>query len=334
MAEELEFFKALEAVLYPLTTASSLLRVVDRADREGVLRQLRDGADVADLANVTGRSNESARALCAALVANGIAEAYASGFRLTPPWRAVTAEGTFIRLRDVLAQSRVIDALMSGGQTTYSTLSPADRSAFAHAVSPNPYAPELVDRIRKEIAEDPWWAPMATGGRYLELGCGIAGRMLTMLQAMPLLRAVGVELDPDLAEEARQRAADLNLQDRVEIITADATTYRSEDAFDFGWWSQWFFPSSTREAALASMLANLRAGGVVRAPVFGDHDRIAAEPLGEEARLYTLDRVMLDSWGVPERTPVQLRAEFEEAGFTDVTIAPGDIATAVYARAP
>ena len=66
VAEELEFFKALEAVLYPLTTASSLLRVVDRADREGVLRQLRDGADVADLANVTGRSNESARALCRA----------------------------------------------------------------------------------------------------------------------------------------------------------------------------------------------------------------------------------------------------------------------------
>ena len=28
----------------------------------------------------------------------------------------------------------------------------------------------------------------------------------------------------------------------------------------------WFFPSSTREAALASMLANLPAGGVVRAP--------------------------------------------------------------------
>ena len=333
MAEELEFFKALEAVLYPLTTASSLLRVVDRADREGVLRQLRDGADVADLANVTGRSNESARALCAALVANGIAEAYASGFRLTPPWRAVTAEGTFIRLRDVLAQSRVIDALMSGGQTTYSTLSPADRSAFAHAVSPNPYAPELVDRIRKEIAEDPWWAPMATGGRYLELGCGIAGRMLTMLQAMPLLRAVGVELDPDLAEEARQRAADLNLQDRVEIIAADATTYRSEDAFDFGWWSQWFFPSSTREAALASMLANLRAGGVVRAP---SSATTTASPRSRSARRlvstrWTASCSILGGAGAHSRS---VAAEFEEAGFTDVTIAPGDIATAVYARAP
>ena len=63
-------------------------------------------------------------------MANGIAETDASGFRLTPPWRAVTAEGTFITLRDVLVQSRVIDALMSGGEATYSTLSPADRSEW------------------------------------------------------------------------------------------------------------------------------------------------------------------------------------------------------------
>jgi SAM-dependent methyltransferase len=334
MADDAEFFQALHGVLYPLTAASSLLRVVDRADRDGVLRQLRDGADVADVANVTGSSEESARALCAALVANGIAVPDVSGFRLTPAWRALTAEGTFITLGDVLAQSRVIDTMMSGGEPTYSSLSPADRSAFAHAVSPNPYAAELVDRIRRDIAEDRWWAPMRSGGRYLELGCGIAGRMLTMLQAMPMLHAVGIELDPDLAEEARARAADLNLQDRVQIIAGDATTYRSEESFDFGFWSQWFFPSATRDMALASMLANVRSGGVVRAPVFGDHARIAAEPLGEEARLYTLNRVMLDSWGVPERTPDQLQAEFESAGFTDVTIVPGDIATTVYARRP
>ncbi len=174
--------------------------------------------------------------------------------------------------------------MLSRPEATYASIPAADREAFARAVSPNPYAPELVDRVGRDIAADRWWAPMIDGGRYLELGCGIAGRMLTLLQAMPMLRAVGVELDSHLAEEARRRAKDLGLQDRVEIVTADATVYRADEPFDFGFWSQWFFPSATRDAALASLFANVRSGGVVRSPVFGDHQRMAAEPYGSDAR--------------------------------------------------
>jgi len=334
MAEEVEFFAALDAALTPLTTARGLLAVVERAEREGVLRVLREGGSVADVAQRTGSSNDSARTLCAALVANGVAEAAAVGYRLTPFWRALTAEDAFIPLRDVLAQSRVIDVMLSRPEVTYATIPAADREAFARAVSPNPYAPDLVDRVGRDIAADRWWAPMIKGGRYLELGCGIAGRMLTLLQAMPMLRAVGVELDSHLAEEARRRAKDLGLQDRVEIVAGDATVYRADEPFDFGFWSQWFFPSATRDAALASLFANVRSGGVVRSPVFGDHQRMAAEPSSSEARLYALDRVMLDSWGVPERTPEQLQMEFAAAGFTDVTVERGEIMPVVYARRP
>lgn len=334
MADEPGFFDALDTALAPLLTARRVLAVVERAERDGLLQELRDGADIAQLAQKAGVSEESAGILCAALAANGIAEVDAAGFRLTPPWRALTAAGAFVPLRDVLIQGRVIDAMLSSPEATYATISPHDRSAFARSVSPNPYSADLVDQIRKDITDDPWWAPMADGGRYLELGCGIAGRMLTMLQAMPLVRAVGVELDPDLADEARARAADLDLQDRVEIVTGDATTYRSEEPFDFGFWSQWFFPSGTRQAALGAMFANVRSGGVLRSPVFGDHDRIADDPLGEEARLYTLDRVMLDSWGVPERTPDQLKAEIAAAGFTDVAIVRNGIPITLYARRP
>ena len=143
-----------------------------------------------------------------------------------------------------------------------------------------------------------------------------------------------LELDPDLAAEARRRAADLGIQDRVEIVTGDATTYRADEQFDFGFWSQWFFPTSTREAALASLFANVRSGGIVRSPVFGDHARMADDPHGDEARLYSLERVMIDGWGVPERTPEQLKAEFEGAGFVDVTIVYRDINDGIYARRP
>jgi predicted O-methyltransferase YrrM len=256
------------------------------------------------------------------------------GFRLTPDWRALTGPGAWVPLGDIIAQSRVIDAMLSGRESAYASLSPEDRSTFAHAVSPNPYSPQLVERIRTEIAASPWWSGMTEGGRHLELGCGVAGRMLTVLQAMPRLRAVGVELDPDLADEARRRASDLGIQDRIEIVTGDATTYRSEEPFDFGFWSQWFFPAPTREAALASLFANVRSGGVVRSPVFGDHGRMAADPHGDDARQYSLHRVMHDGWGVPERTPEQLKAEFEDAGFIDVTIVYHEVNDGIYARRP
>ncbi|MGX5772562.1 methyltransferase domain-containing protein [Microbacterium trichothecenolyticum] len=334
MEQEVEFFTAMRAVVTPLVTASALLQVIDRAERAGMLRELREGSDTTRIAAATGLPLDTVVALCGALVANGIAEPVADGFRLTPDWRAITGGGAFVSLADMIAQSRVIDAMLSGRESAYASLSPEDRSTFAHAVSPNPYSPELVERIRAEIAASPWWSGMTEGGRHLELGCGVAGRMLTVLQAMPRLHAVGVELDPALAEEARRRASDLGIRDRIEIVTGDATTYRTDEPFDFGFWSQWFFPTPTREAALASLFANVRSGGVVRSPVFGDHGRMADDPHGDEARQYSLNRVMLDGWGVPERTPEQLKAEFEDAGFIDVTIVYHDINDGIYARRP
>ncbi|MBW9119594.1 methyltransferase domain-containing protein [Microbacterium trichothecenolyticum] len=334
MEQEVEFFTAMRAVVTPLVTASALLQVIDRAERAGMLRELREGSDTTRIAGATGLPLDTVVALCGALVANGIAEPVADGFRLTPDWRAITGGGAFVSLADMIAQSRVIDAMLSGRESAYASLSPEDRSTFAHAVSPNPYSPELVERIRAEIAASPWWSGMTEGGRHLELGCGVAGRMLTVLQAMPRLRAVGVELDPALAEEARRRASDLGIRDRIEIVTGDATTYRTDEPFDFGFWSQWFFPTPTREAALASLFANVRSGGVVRSPVFGDHGRMADDLHGDEARQYSLNRVMLDGWGVPERTPEQLKAEFEDAGFIDVTIVYHDINDGIYARRP
>lgn len=334
MSQETEFFAAVRSTVRPLFTASALLQVIDRADRLGMMRELREGADTARLVEVTGLGEPTVRALCAALVANGVADSEGGHFRLLPDWRAITGGGAFVTLADMLAQSRVIDAMLSGRETEYARLSSADRSIFARAVSPNPYSPKLVERIRAEIAADPWWSSMSEGGRHLELGCGLAGRLLTILQAMPDLRAVGVELDPDLAAEARRRAADLGVHDRVEIVTGDAATYRDDEPFDFGFWSQWFFPTATREAALASLFANVRSGGIVRSPVFGDHAQLADDPHGDEARLYTLDRVMIDGWGVPERTPEQLKAEFESAGFVDVTIVYREVNDGIYARRP
>jgi hypothetical protein len=335
VSDEISFFDAALEVLDPLFSASNLLNVIDRAERSGVLAALRDGADLDTLVAVTGLGEQSARTMCVALTANGIAESVNGDYRLTRHWRALLADNGMITLASMIARNRVMDRMLAGQDTDYFRLDAHARMAFARGVSPNPYSSALVAQFAQETVNDPWWASMADGGRHLELGCGLAGRLLTLLQALPKLRAVGVELDPELADEARRRADELGVADRVEIITSDATTFTSDELFDFGFWSQWFFPSATRPGALATLFACVRRGGAVRAPVFGLHDQIAQDPTGRQARSYAVDRIMLDAWGVPERTPEQLHDEFEAAGFIDATIVTreGGV-TSVYARRP
>lgn len=67
-------------------------------------------------------------------------------------------------------------------------------------------------------------ARLSAGERHLELGCGLAGRILCLLQAYPAMTAVGVERAPDLAAEARRRAERLGVADRFVVVVSDATS--------------------------------------------------------------------------------------------------------------
>ena len=166
---------------------------------------------------------------------------------------------------------------------------------------------------------DPDSRALQGGGDYLELGCGVAGRMLTLLQAFPRLRGVGVELSSDLAAEARRRAGELEVADRFEVVEQDAGDFDRSASFDFGFWSQFFFPAPARAGALAALFRAMRPGGVVWAPLVADFDAIAAEPSSAEARDYAMRRILLQSWEIPERDFPALTAEFQTAGFVDVT---------------
>nr|WP_246416378.1 class I SAM-dependent methyltransferase [Nocardioides luti] len=201
-----------------------------------------------------------------------------------------------------------------------------DRLTFARAISPNPFAAGLVASFRASAEHDPERAALRAGGRLLELGCGVAGRLLTCLQAFPALTAVGVELADDLADEAERRAEALGVADRLTVVRSDAGTHLEPDSFDFGFWSQFFFPTASRGPALAALFTNLRPGGTAWAPVLGDVPAMEADPTGPERQEYAVFRVILDSWGVPERSPAQLGAEFRAAGFVDIDHSGGGAA--------
>ena len=283
VAEPPSWFEASEQVLDPLVNARMLLALVEGADGAGLLRAMRTTTTVADLALATGLSEDRVCDVCAALTANDVAESDGSGVRLTPAWAALTGPAAFaplasaLRLGDVGAQTL---RHLSGG-SGFAGLSSVDRLAYATAVSPDPFSPGIVAAMRAGAGvPDAVRGRLHDGDRHLELGCGVAGRILCVLQAFPTLTAVGVEQAPDLAAEAERRAAALGVADRFEVVCADATTARLDGTFDVAFWSQFFFTGPSRTGTLATAYQALRPGGMLLAPLLGDPALAESDPHG------------------------------------------------------
>ena len=315
------FFDALREV-GSLFGAAQVLALIEGAHDLGLLAELLEPQDVDSLASRVKADPQRIEAICRALetfeVVTGGSD---TGWQLTPVWATFLRSEALIRLPEMLGLARVEGRLYRelGRGGTYWQLSSEDRVAYARGVSPNPCSAELVQAFRAAAEVDPDSLALQGGGDYLELGCGVAGRMLTLLQAFPELRGVGVELSADLAAEARRRARELGVADRIEVIEQDAGEFDRPVSFDFGFWSQFFFPTPARAGALRALFRALRPGGIAWAPLVTDFDAIEAEPFGADAREYAVRRILLQSWGIPERDFPALAAEFEAAGFVDVT---------------
>ncbi|GAB3764310.1 class I SAM-dependent methyltransferase [Nocardioides ginsengisegetis] len=324
MTSGMDWFEAYDAALAPVLSANGFLAVVAGAEESGLLARLVDPHDVPTLARATGLPEPTVTALCRSLLLHDVVQDGDGTFTLTAVWRELLASTAFATLGDTILSAQVeARALRAvGAGEDYWTMPLEDRLVLARAVSPNPYNDGLVEGFRSMSLADPDQEVLRAGGTALELGCGVAGRILTMLRAVPGMTAVGVELDPALAAEARRRAEELGVADRFEVVVGDAADFDRPASFDRAQWSQFFFPAPARAGALAALHRALRPGGVAVAPVFGDADAIAAEPRGVEARYAATFGILLASWGVPVRTGEELVAEFEAAGFTDVGVVP------------
>lgn len=331
----MEYFEAYEQALTPLATANSLLQLVARAEEAGLMTALRTPVSVVDAAAQTDLDESSVATLCRALVTLNVAESNGTTVALTAAWQALTDPGAYVPLQLALAGIEIDGRLhRARAGDTFWSMPAADRITYARSISSDPYSDQLVEAFRSDLTHDPDRAGMAEGGRLLELGCGVAGRVLTTLRAMPQLHAVGVELSADLAAEAQRRSVELGLADRFDVVCVDAAEYDTTESFDFAFWSQFFFPEAARAAALATLRRVLRSGAVVHAPTGANFAAIDADPQGPQARDFVLWRTVLEAWGVPERRPEQLIAEFEAAGFEDVRVLERPGSPVVRARQP
>ena len=320
--------EAAEQVLDPLLRAQSLLALVSGAEAGGLLRAARTSATVGDLSTATGWSPQRVEDVVRALVASEVLDAAGQGYRLTPAWALLVGPTARAPLTQVLRAADVDARILRSPATSggFGALPDEDRYAHAQSVSPDPFAPGVVAAFRSGAMTDPTvHRRLAAGARHLELGCGLAGHLLCLLQAYPRMTAVGVESAPDLAAEAGRRAEALGVAHRFEVMVGDAATVPVGSGFGTARWSQFFFAEDSRAGALRTLLHALDAGALLEAPLLGDPAATVTDPHGADARNLALVRVVHGSWGIPGRTPAQLADEVVLAGFVDVvtTSTPG-----------
>ena len=338
-ADGLSWFRAVARTLDPLLNSAALVALIQGAEAAGLLRALRTTTTPEALARETGIDESRVRDIGAALEAGDVVERVGSGLRLTADWAALTGAAAFSPLAEALRMNDVATRALQdlSGRNGFADLSSADRLTYAIGVSPDPFSSGVVALVRQGA-----WTPASLRARVrdddrqLELGCGVAGRILSALQAFPAMTAVGVELDPGLAAEARRRAERLGVADRFEVVCADARDVRLDGEFDVVTWSQFFFPEGSRWETLATAYTALRPGGLLIAPLLGDDDAAAAEPHGAEARALSIARVVHGGWGVPSRSAADLVDEVGAAGFVGATVTPASESPLriVYANRP
>ncbi|WP_212992418.1 class I SAM-dependent methyltransferase [Actinoplanes auranticolor] len=67
------------------------------------------------------------------------------------------------------------------------------------------------------------------------------------MQLYPRLTAVAVDVQAELIRRARAEAEALGSADRVRFVVDDATVFSDPEPFDMVFWSQFYFPASSRE---------------------------------------------------------------------------------------
>lgn len=301
-----------------LATAVEQAALVQLALSSGLLQHCAEPVTESDLARTLEVPRDRLTVVCDALVALGALVRVGDRVRLSPAWAPLTRDGVHVTLERVFAGAAVRTPMVRAAfapSTDYWQQDPAQRLAMADwftMATTTEFGRNVVSGVLAELSEIA--DGLREGARWLELGCGVAGMLLGALHDHPALTGVGVDLADDLLDVAGERARELGVADRVRFVRADATTYTDDEPFDIVFWSQFFFPTHTRKAALANVYERLRPGGTLVCPVLpGDLEPYSSgSSLAQQASLHAL---VFSGWGVPILSGDELAEELRTAGF-------------------
>ncbi|MFD0746548.1 hypothetical protein ACFQ1L_35385 [Phytohabitans flavus] len=194
------------------SASAQALTLLVALDERGWTRLLAEPRDLDALADFSGLPLNRVRDLVAVLDAHGIAEWHDGKVRLSPPFEALSADDAWVGLRDVLDQSIAMSQLVRSAAVMREEVSLTEAEALTIAcVAGGRTTRVTVATYEKILAELPELREKARAGRYLDVGCGIAGATLTMATMFPEMRAVAVEIVPAIAGEATCRAMALGV---------------------------------------------------------------------------------------------------------------------------
>ncbi len=150
--------------------------------------------------------------------------------------------------------------------------------------------------------------PARSGERVLEAGTGAGAGLLCLAARVPGILGVGVEVDPAMADLARQNVA-ANGIDGISIATADIDGWRGDDAFDHAFSNPpWHHPADTLPSGARRRLATHE--GTVSLERWVAALRRALRPAGSLTVL------------VPARQAVRAMAALQAEGVGRLTLFP------------
>lgn len=151
-----------------------------------------------------------------------------------------------------------------------------------------------------------------TGKEILDIGCGIGGCDLHLVQAHGAGHVLGVDVEPQLLEEARARAKKAGLRESLafEQVTPGPLPY-VEDCFDVVFSKDAMIHIRDKKSLFAEIFRVLKPGGHLRASDW--LKGVDGEPSPEMARwIESMDL------GFVMATPEEAAAAMTEAGFEAV----------------
>ena len=158
--------------------------------------------------------------------------------------------------------------------------------------------------LRRALARD--------GARFLDVGTGVGWLAIGMARAFPSLEVVGVDRSERALSLARENLRASNLEARVELRAADATSMEDPCPFDVVWLPGPFLDASALARCAERAHAMLAADGWVVVGTYGEEDALAAA---------LADLRTIRSGGTPWTGP-GLASALEAAGFADAEEIP------------
>jgi SAM-dependent methyltransferase len=309
---------AARATVKAWSEGAELIRLVRAAHEAGWLSQLRDKTTADALVAERGLPVGQVANVLDVLSAAGVTERVGDAFRLTTSFDALADGTTGADLVESLdAVDLLRDEIPLAVTGTGGALSAAQALVVARdwGIGPTEDARHLYSAFYAALPQ--YRAVLENGGRLLDVGCGIGAAVLSTATLFDAVRAVAIEVVPEVAEVTRARAVAAGVADRVEIRTADARDLTEEAAFDASFWAQPFFDPTARADTLAVIFRALRPGGLLLVQEL-------FPPVSEEDTANVrarLDRLFLEQHnGTFGRTAEALAAEAEAAGFRDTEI--------------